>query len=297
MYTVRRAGDVTTQVCSVGQVKDASSTAPSADSKAALTQNMATARPNTQHMEHVEVQHWEIDPAEPVVHFDFKYRDPEAMHLERQRAGMVVAGTGGGGGGGTAAKAQGGASQSSTSSAAAAAAAKSLFVITQDGVLELGDSDSEGEPPSQASMGGGVRQRDEGAMKQEPDISASPAKRARPSTSHDMLDLTGSSVRESRAVAVELYHETGGAVLTKLTPALVEAPAPDDAYGAQVALGILMQQAEEFYKDALVGTPFLATVQQGVGLFSALGQSPVHTWGDVLTNMKHGLIVRPAKTA
>lgn len=134
-------------------------------------------------------------------------------------------------------------------------------------------------------------------MKPDPGVysAGSPSKRARQSSAHDMLDLTGSSVRESKALTLELFHETGGAVLTKLTPALVEAPERGDVEGGRRAMQVLLQQAEEYYRDALVGTPFLDSVATGVVLHNAAGQAAVLEWGDVLLALKHGLIVRPAR--
>ncbi len=282
----------------MGDVADELSSAPAANTKAALTQNMATQRPRAARQEHAEVQHWEMDPNEPVQHFDFKYRDPEALHLERQRAGAQSKATGGGGG--TAAKVEGGGAHKSSAGGSAASGGSSLFKVADDGVLELDDSDDDAGAAGGGGgrVGGVARPRgdlsdDEDYVKKEESAASSPAKRARQSTSHDMLDLTSGDVRESKAVTVELYHETGGAVLTKLTPALVEAPPAHNAAAGSAALRDLMQQAEEYYKDALIGTPFHATVTNGVQLLSANGRTLITQWPQVQAALKFGLIVRP----
>jgi hypothetical protein len=111
-----------------------------------------------------------------------------------------------------------------------------------------------------------------------------------------MLDLTGAegSVRESTSVNIVLYHETGGAVLTQLTPVVLETPTPGNYAAQDCALDALYELAEEYYRDVLVGTPFLAAVQGGVQLFSAHSRAEVDSWEGVVENLRHGLIVRPA---
>lgn len=275
VYEVVQLDRPTTQTCTVGSLRKTALTAGGGDTKAALTQNQATHRPDIKPRALEEVAAWGIGDSHPVM-FLFKYRDTLAMDLERKKQ----AGTPGASGtvhpNKAGASARGGGAVGGGKRMAPARS----YEVGDDGILELKDSDTEDEEGE-----GGQAAPPADAVKAE----HQPKRQRRETEALPMLDLTGGGdgVVETSVVKVRLYWEPTPGSLRELPAAYVPTPA-DTADDQAQAMTSLRRQAKDNLANAVMGTSQAAAAGKVLRLMAEDRTTELGAWPAVAAEAKRG---------